>query len=362
MAGISNEALRDLQATTLKNLPNMEFEVALQHQEYNVVNNWFPKEKVQEESGTSIERNILLDNSGNARHTRLYQKSTLNVADVQHKVTAPWVQIEGHYLIERREALRNRKPAAYVKLLKSRRLDAMLAMADLLEDRAWRAPHSSTDDLNPRGLAYWFSQLIPSTGDSDYNAGIDVGGGFSGRKVTFGDGTSTVTDKGGINPTAEPKWRNWADTFSSIDDDFVKKMRKAFHAVKFKSPVLASDLKKGPLSKYKIYMGLDNLTEFEDKTTKSNDSLGNDLDKFHGMTTFRRIPVVFAPQLDDADNDPIYAVNHNKFFPIVLSGDWMRESEPMLDIEMHNVIATFVDGSYQYFCTNVREAGFVLHK
>jgi hypothetical protein len=27
----------------------------------------------------------------------------------------------------------------------------------------------------------------------------------------------------------------------------------------------------------------------------------------------------------------------------------------MMDVEQHNVITTFIDGSYQYFCTNVRE-------
>jgi hypothetical protein len=139
-------------------------------------------------------------------------------------------------------------------------------------------------------------------------------------------------------------------------------MRKAFHATNFKSPMLVKDIKEGPSSKFRIYMGLDNLSNFEDLTTKSNDNLGSDLDKFHGMTTFRRVPVVYTPQLDADADSVIYAVNHAKFFPIVQDGDWMREGEPMMDVELHNVITTFIDGSYQYFCTNVRQAGFVLSK
>jgi hypothetical protein len=116
--------------------------------------------------------------------------------------------------------------------------------------------------------------------------------------IAAGTSTTSLTSKGGIDPTANAKWRNWADVYTAIDGDFVKKMRKAFHATGFKSPMLASDLKDGPTSKFRIYMGLNTLTDFEDLTTKQNENLGSDLDKFHGITTFRRVPVVYTPQLD----------------------------------------------------------------
>lgn len=361
MAGISNSDLIDLQRTTLENLPNMDFEVALNSQEYNVVNEWFKSDKVQIESGTSIVRNIMLDNSGNAKHVRLYQKTAINVGDVQSRITAPWVQIQSHYSIERREALRNRKPAMYIDLLKSRRLDGQLALADLLELRAWASPENSTDDLNPRGIPYWLSKLIP-VGGANYDSTIDVAGGFSGRRVIFNDASVQITDKGGLSPTTLKKWRNWADNYAAIDGQFVKVMRKAFHATNFKSPMLAKDMKEGPTSKFRIYMGLQNLTDFEDLTTKANENLGADLDKFHGVTTFRRVPILYTPQIDADADGVIYGINHAKFYPMVLDGDWMREGEPMMDVELHNVITTFIDGSYQYFATNVREAGFVLSK
>lgn len=372
-SGISNSDLVDLQRTTLENLPSLDFEVALNYQQYNVVNEWFKAEKVQVGSGTAIVRNIILDNSGNAKHVRLFQKTTLNVADVQTRITAPWVQVQTNYSIERREALRNRKPAMYIELLKSRRVDGMVSLADLLEGTAWLTPNSSTDDLNPLGLPYWLSKAIP-VGGQNYVAATDgvtgqaSGGGFVGRRIIYGgnvaatSGNVATTAKGGIDPTANGKWRNWADVYTAIDGDFVKKMRKSFHATSFKSPMLASDLKDGPTSKFRIYMNLATLTDFEDLTTKQNENLGSDLDKFHGITTFRRVPVVYTPQLDADLDSVVYGVNHAKFFPIVLDGDWMRESDPMMDVEQHNVITTFIDGSYQYFCTNVREGGFVLHK
>lgn len=352
--GISNSDLIDLQKTTLENLPDMEFEVALTYQEYNVINRWFQGNKKQIESGTQIKRNIVLDTTGNAKHVRLYQKTPINVGDTQTQLTAPWVQVQTHYSIERREALRNRAPARYIDLLKSRRIDATVDLANLLELRAWSTPNSSSDDLNPRGLPFWMSKCAASTSSA---------GGFDGKTIRYGDGT-TGTDKAGIdaNLAANAKWRNWCATYDSVNSDFVKRMRKAFHATRFVSPVIASDLKKGTASNYKIYMNLNTLVEYEDLATKANDNLGSDLDKFHGNTTFRRTEILYTPQLDADVDDPVYAVNHNKFYPVVLDGDWMRESDPQTDVEQHNVITTFIDGSYQFLSVNVREGGFILHK
>lgn len=352
MAGISNSDLLDLTKTTLQNLPDMEFEVALTYQEYPVMNQWFQGDKTQIESGTQIERNIILDTSGNAKHVRLYQKTPINVSDVQQKITAPWVQVQTHWSMERREALRNRAPARYIELIRSRQVDATLDLANLLEARAWASPQSSTDDLNPRGIPYWISKVATST-DSQ---------GFIGQTVRYGGGTTSTT-KGGIDGSlsSNAKWRNYAATFGAINADFVKKLRRAFIATNFKSPMNVKEMQQGPKSKYRLYMGIDNLTELEDLTTKANENIGSDLDKFAGNIMFRGIPIIYTPVLDADVDIPVYGINHAKFFPIVLDGDWMREGDPMFDVEQHNVMTTFIDGSYQFFCNNVREGGFVLH-
>lgn len=353
--GISNADLIDLQKTTLANLPNMEFEVVLGLQSFPVIDLWFGQNKKQIESGTMIERNIMLDTTGNARHVKLYQKTPINVGDVQNKITAPWCQVQTHYSIERRESLRNRAPARYIDLLKGRRIDATLDLAKLLERRAWATPNSASDDLNPRGLPYWLSMC---------DDGVTSDGDFIGKTIRYGDG-STSTSKAGIDAAlaANAMWRNYAGTYTAIDGDFVKKMRRAFHACEFKSPVTVEDLRKGPLSNFKIYMGLDTLVAYEELTASKNvgQNYGNDLAKFHGNTVFRRVEIVHTPSLNGASYSPVYGINHRNFYPIVQDGDWMRESDPMMDLEQHNVITTFIDGSYQFFSRNVRESGFVLH-
>ena len=375
--GITNSDLLDLQRTTLENLPKLDFEVALTYPQYLILNQWFAKEKIQVESGTSIARNIILDDSGNAQHVRLYQKTAIGVADVQRRVTAPWVQVKTHYAIERREALRNRSPARYIDLLKSRRLDGMLSLANLLERTGWDTPTTAADELLPRGLTYWISKRIPDAG-AGFSALIDGGnaapGGFNGRRIRYGAGVSGTqptpandasTDKGGINPTTEARWRNYNDVYAAVSaGDLVRKMRRAFYATNFQSPILAKDLMSGPLSRYRLYMGLNVITQLEELVQSQNigsEKLGPDLAAFHGISTFRRIPLSYAPVLDADTSNPIYGVNHAKFFPIVQEGDWLRESEPMSDTESNNVSVVFVDSSYQYFCTNVRDAGFVLH-
>lgn len=361
-AGIANSDLIDLTRTTLEDLPDLNFEYALEYQQWHVINQWFKSDKVKISSGYQIHRNIALDTTGNARHVRLYQKTAINVADTQKTITVPWVQYQTHWSIERREMLRNRKPAKFVDLLQSRRLDSTVDAAELLERKAWATPQNSSDDLSPRGLPYWLSKLAPAA-RSGYSASIDVDQDFGGRYIAWGDGTFTGTDKAGIDPStsAHAKWRNYVSTYTAINGDFVKRMRRAFHQCEFQSPITARDMIDGAASKFRIYMPVDELVEYEDLATKQNDNNGGDLDKFHGVTTFRRVPILYAPVLNsDADN-PIYAVNHAHFYPVVQEGDWMRESEPMFDVEQHNVMTTFVDGSYNFLCDNVRLGGFVMH-
>ena len=131
--GVSNEALLDLLKTTQKNLPwDGSFEVLLKHQTYEVVNRWFAGDRVDFEGGTSIQRNVQIGESGNAEFVRLYQPTDPNVSDVQAQIDVPWRQVQTHYSIDRRELLRNRGPAGYITLVKSRRVDDMMDLANLL--------------------------------------------------------------------------------------------------------------------------------------------------------------------------------------------------------------------------------------
>ena len=361
--GIKNTQLLDLLATTLPDLPDNEFEVAWDFRDYEVCNRWFQKDKIDVDGGVTIDRRIMLDDSGAARYVRLYTPSTPNVTDVQKRISVPWVQLEVNWSIERRELLRNRSSAkGFIKLIMSRRVDAMVSLANLLEENAWSTPTNASDDLLPLGLPYWLVMA---------NNGINTDGAFNGQTVRYGD-NSTGTVRAGLDSANFEKWRNWTAQYTSVNRTLIKRMRKAFRATRFRSPVVVKDLYEGPSSNFRIYMDLDTIVEFEEIAHNQNDNLGGEVAAFGGSTTFRRIPLIDIPQLDtftvqDGGSntfspDPIYMVNHSKFYPIVQEDDWLVESDPETDRTLHNLFTTFVDGSHQFMSTNLRTAGAVLHK
>jgi hypothetical protein len=188
-------------------------------------------------------------------------------------------------------------------------------------------------------------------------------------KATNG-GTATI--RAGLDSATYAKWRNYYATYTTINRTLIKRMRKAFRAIRFKSPVVVKDMTEGPSSNFRIYMGLNTITEFEELAHGQNDNLGAEIADFGGATTFRRVPMMDIPQLDyfvlygasaTANyTDPIFMVNHSKFYPIVQEDDWLVESEPETDRQQHNVFTTFVDGSHQFMSTNLRTAGAVIHK
>lgn len=354
MAGLRMADLVDLTRTTLEDLPKLKFEVELKYQDYEVINRWFREKNIEVQSGYGIKRNIMLETTGNAEHVGLYESTTVNVADVQKQLTVPWAHAQTYWSIERREALANRAPAKYVNLIESRRVDAQLDLANLLEERAWLAPDSSTDTENPRGIPYW---VAPGATTED---------GWYGGLSIYEDGNA-VANVGGITPVDQDNWCNYYKDYDgpSDADTMVDAMHKVYRHVQFKAPRTVKDIdKKDGLGNFTIYMDGDTIDAYEAYTRKSNDQVGFDVGKFAGNTAFQRTPVIWIPALDTADTtnrggNPIYFINHNKFKPFILSGDNFREDEPIRDRVQHNVITTFIDLSYNFLCLSRRKQGLI---
>lgn len=355
MPGLPMSDLVDLTTTTLEDMPKLDFEVPLQYQDYIAVNQFLRGggKNLEIQSGYGIRRNIMLEQSGNAEHVQLYQSTAVNVADVQSQLTAPWCHAQTYWSIERREALMNRAPARFVDLLESRRKDAMVSFADLLEDRAWKSVNTSGDTINPRGIPYWVT--IGANGENGFYGG-----------QTRDNAGNAITSVGGITPVDLDRWCNYYSDYAgpTAADAMVKKMHEVYRKIRFKAPRIVADLEKGPLSGFAIYMDGTTIDEYEAYTRKSNDQVGFDVGKFAGATAFQRTPVTWVPPLDTAQTDyrganPIYFINHNKFKLFILRGDNLRESEPMIDRNQHNVITTFVDLSYNYGCIDRRSQALI---
>ena len=356
--GIDNDQIVDLLATTLKDLPQEEFEVMWDSQEFEF-SRIYEQNRRRIDGGTSIQRNVMLDRKGNARYRRLYDSDEPRVDALQSQIEVPWVQIGTDYSWDVVEILRNRNsPRGYIDMVESRRTERLWDLAELIEERGWLTPINSSDKLHPYGIPYYLNML---------DAGITAGG-FKGKTVRFQDGTTTTT-VAGIDGAVEAKWRNYADTYTKVDNALLRTLRKAFLLTRFKPPMFVrSPGQDNPGPMAKIYCNSDIAVELMDLSDKRDDNntqkdlAGKALVDVEGTTFFNRRPIQYIPQLDGVDYDPLYFVDWSKIQPIVQDGYWMEESEPMIDRSQHTTVTVFLDGSHQNLCTNRRTAGFVIHK
>lgn len=358
---VKNADLADLIATTLSDLPKQEFEVTWDNQDYEFCR-IYQSERIEIDGGTDIQRKVMFDHTGNARYRRLFDTDEPTVNEVMHTITVPWCQIGTNYSWDRDEIRRNRNDVkGFVKMMKIRRIDGLWSLANLIEDRAWKTPDTSTDDLNPYGVPYYLPFYTDTSGT--VNATSD----FNGKAVKFQDGNYSYS-VAGISSNTEAKWRNYCAVYTSVDNSMLKTFRKAFIATRFKAPLFVNDPQNKRTAQKRIYTDLITVSDLMDLADQKDDRhTGKDV--LSGMVVsdgalcyVNRLPVIYIPQLDSASNTPVYCVDFAKFIPVVESGNWMNEGEPMTSRDQHTTFTVFLDGSHNNLCLNRRTAGFVLHK
>ena len=94
----------------------------------------------------------MTDQSGSARDTGLYEVDQMNVADVMATASIPYRHMTANYSIERREIAINRAPAQIVDLVRIRRNDAMISLAEHIEKRFWHVPADTSRTLRISGV------------------------------------------------------------------------------------------------------------------------------------------------------------------------------------------------------------------
>jgi hypothetical protein len=359
--GIADTQLADLISLTLNNLPDQEFEVAWNNNDYEF-SRIYQTERMVIDGGTNIERKVMLDHTGNARYRRSYDTDTPTVGDVMHTIIVPWTQIGTNYSWDKFEILRNKSARGFIKLMKVRRIEGLWSLADLIEERAWKAPTSATDNLYPFGVPYYLKVK---------NAAGNVNGtsGFVGATIDFQD-ASEGTICAGIDSAAEAKWRNYAAVYTEINNTMLKAFRLAFMYTKFKAPLNVNDPQDKRTAQKRVYTDFDTVAQLMDFADQRDDNhsgkdiLGNLRVDDAGLATINRLPVVPVNQLNGASYTPIYCIDFAKFIPYVHENYWMDEggAEPKTDRSQHTTFTVFLDGAHNNLCLNLRTAGFVLHK
>lgn len=336
---LADSDIVDLTKAALKELGRLKFQqIAQRLQDYEVMGRLLKQDKVQFDSGNGIQRTIMTDHSSAARHVGLYEVDNVNVGDVLAQIDIPWRHTETKYAYERRELLVDRNAARVVDLLKVRRSDAMLSLAEKLEEAFWSKPADSTDKTVPYGVPYWIT----------YNA-VE---GFTG-----GNASGFSSGPGNLDSTSYTRWKNYSFNFTTIDkSDALPKMRTAYRKVGFKSPVDIPDYREGKGQRFRIYTNETNMQDFEDLGESQNENLGRDLASMDDTITFRRNPLVWVPQLDGNATwtDPILMLDLSCFYPVVLKDDYMRETDPEKAPNQHNVYQVFVDLTWNLLCVDRR--------
>jgi len=363
--GVKNADLVDLIATTLEDLPEQYFEVMWDNQDYEFCR-IYQTERMEVDGGTSIKRKVMLDDTGNARYRRLFDTDEPAVGDVMQTIDVPWTQIGTHYSWDKVEIMRNKNSAkGFIRLMEVRRIDGLWSLAKLIENRAWKTPNSATDDLNPYGVPYYLNMCTVNTTST---------GDFVGQTIRYQDGT-TGTSCAGLDAATYDGWRNFAATYTDVNNALLRTFRKAFMLTRFKAPLFVNDPAQKRNAAKRVYcdsataVSLMELADLRDDNHTGKDVLGNIRVDETGLVYINRLPVAYIPQLDGVTDPvtagataPIYCIDFEKFIPYVQSGWWMEESEPMTDRGQHTTFTVFLDGAHNNLCVNRRQAGFVLHK
>lgn len=363
---VKNADLADLIAITLNDLPKQYFEVTWDNQDYEACR-IYQTERMVVDGGPQIERKLMLDHLGSARYRRLFDTDEPTVGDVIQTIKVPWTQIGTNYSWDKDEIRRNKNTAkGFISLLKTRRIEGLWSLAELIEDRFWKTPTSATDDLYPYGVPYYINMI-----DADESTNTS---GFYGQTIRY-QNASTGTVCAGLDANVYTKWKNYAAVYTAIDNAFLKQVRLAFMYTRFKAPLILNDPAQKRSAAKRFYTHFSNVAELmdladaKDDRVTGKDVLGNLRVDDGGLVTINRLPVVPIPQLNAVtdpetgdETDPLYCLDFTKFIPYVQEGKWLEESEPMVDRGQHTTFTVFLDGSHNNLCTNRRTAGFVFHK
>ena len=335
MADLDAKSIADLVASTLDELGRMKFQQIAQNlQDYEVFSHWFKRDKVAFDSGIGIQRTLMNKLSGAAKHVGLMETDTVNITDVIDQLTIPWRHAQTSWAFIYQETLMNRGEALIFNVIEPRRAASLIDLVEELENKAWASP-SSSNVTEPYGIPYW----IVTNASTGFNGGAP-------------SGHSTV---GGVSLTDSPTFKNY--TFQYVNKskaDLVKKLRTAHRKCGFKSPITIQDYRGTQGQRYRLYVNETTIAAFEDIGEAQNENLGRDLASMDGTMVFRNHPIIWVPKLDADSTDPVYGVDHSTFYPVCLSGDYLRESEAKPAPSQHNVFQVFVDLSYNYLCVDRR--------
>jgi hypothetical protein len=282
------------------------------------------------------------DGNGTAKFTKLFDTDASNRVDVMRKGKSSPRFATANFTYDLREkALNSGSMVQRIDFIKEQMELMYQSYYELMEASFWGKPADATDDVTPEGLPFW---LIPATksGNGSFEA-VNPGAGWF---------------RASIDSTTYKRWANWSAQYAEVTGaDLIKKMRYAARKTLFKSPLKIGEptLGKGRA----VYANTDTVIAMEEILESQNMNLGNDLASKDGKTLFKGNPVYNVTSLDGDAKAPVYMLDWATLGLGVLSGWDKKVSAPQPVANQHNVRAVFLDASYNFICTNLRNQAVI---
>ena len=357
-SGISlNQFLTLLNATRDYFIPD-KLTMTLNYPRYEVLNDILRNRK-KFASGERYTTNIQLEDATNGAAVGMFfVQDQSNIYDTDHKVISEWKHYTNNvsYDLAQVDINKGDKVKEY-DYIQSQKMAMFRKTADDIQAQYWSAPATASDTTKIFGPACWLTQ---GTDNST--------GGFTGTSGYYLDGNTF--DAGGISATTYPKWANYyADHNGVLNETLLDMLGDANRATDFEAPVEPNKVKgvEEGVPKKVVYYTTNNVIKNVEKIARnSDDRIGYDLGKYAGETLYKGIPFKYVKQLDTASTylwgtDPIYAVNYDVMYPVVLT-NWYFRTDEGKNAFAHNVVTEYVDLYWLFHCENRQGAGFLINQ
>lgn len=301
------------------------------------------KGKITFDDGYEAQFNLMTATNGSARAVGLAYTSVVDAPNIMTTGSVPWRHVTWNWMWERRLVKMNSGSSRIVDMVKTQRYGAMGDAVKMFENQLWRVPAVS-DNITPYGLPYY---IVKS------NTAVTTNDGFNGSVPS---GYTTVA---GLNPTTYPRWRNYATQYTTVSkDDLIRKWRRAATKTAFK-PLVDDTPTYNTGDDYGFYTNYFVIGTLEEILEAQNENLGKDIASMDGEVVFRRVPVVYAAELELDTTNPIYGVNWGVLGAMGLKGEWMLEKTFNEIPTQPTVGFTNVDCTWNLICRD-RRRNFVL--
>lgn len=340
MPELSAQDLVDLTAATQRHLTVGKYAfLATDLQKHPAHKNLFRKGRMEEQAGTGVQWDVMVNHSGTARATGWGASDNPRIVSSLVQAQCDWrgASADWSFLAEEVSANSGSKERI-VNLIKQREVSTMVAVAEMREEFWWGPPVSVSDTITPWGLKTWVVKNATE--------------GFNGAAPS---GHTTI----GLNPSTYSRWKNYTAQYTAVtDDDLIDKLKRAIRKCKFEVPVSGVPTPGEP-DEYAYYTNESGLSQYEALLKSSNDNVGRDLTKYLNSAQVNRLPLEWVPKLDVDTTDPFYGVAWGQIKTIVLPGWWQRRTNVPVYPGQHTMSVTFLDDRYQTI-TYDRRSHFVL--